>query len=177
MGNKITTIVTTSVILIIFLFMVAFITQDSQLTESKRVINSLVADMQYNGYITVGQYTSVIDSIPVNDGHLEFTINSGTDTKIENASSTAETAEMANSYNDIVFNSSFVEALASQGVYEFNPGDKIQVKLVSSTSNLFNILSNTFTKTSSSGYKVIAQADCVVVNNKYNVNDRFNSDN
>ena len=57
MGNKIVTIVTSFITLMVFVLLVAFISTDSQIDESQQRIQEFTETVQYKGCITSVSYT------------------------------------------------------------------------------------------------------------------------
>ena len=65
MGNKIVTIVTSFITLMVFVLLVAFISTDSQIDGSQQRIQEFTETVQYKGCITYDQYMDLINSIPL----------------------------------------------------------------------------------------------------------------
>lgn len=195
MGNKITTIVSTFIILLVFMLAVAFISTDTQIDESKRVVQNLTETVQYKGYITYDQYEDALNSIPFNNVKLNIThIMSPKNNTIIAGGSGGSTYEIGtldmrfmsqimngdgsntgylmgidgegNSlYSGFLLNSS--GDIANQGIYKFSVGDEVKIDLVITENTFFDTLASIINGANISPVRILTSESGVIVNAKY----------
>lgn len=182
MGSKITTIVTTVIILFTFMIMVAFITTDTQIDTSKQVVRELAEEIQYKGYITIEQYTDTINKIPFKNISLQLThiqaddyntYKPGTlDMKFNTqimGSATNEGYTIHTSSGDIKSGTLLCSTgdINNQGIYKFRVGDQVQVDLIIMENTFFDAIVGTLTGENSNAIKMLTSEGGVILNSKY----------
>lgn len=180
MGNKVTTIVSLFIILLIFMGLISFICTDMQEREAQQMVQEFTEDVRYKGYITLGQYNSLINKIPYNNIKLQMT---------------HIIADRDGTYNPGVLDMRFSrQILGSAGdnggeirghsiegsmhrgtllsestgnMYRLETGDQFQVDLIVMEGSLFNQVLEAITGTSTSSMRIMASASGVVLNEQY----------
>ena len=167
MGNKIISIITISVMLVIFTLLVAFISFDIQVTQTKRIVKEFTEQIQYNGFITLQDYRTILQKMPMNGSRLEITcIRTGDDGVVDmdltpdilglsrNTSNTLTSIDVTNTNN------------VSNGKYTFKIGDVVKVDLYNTDRTVVDTITNSLFGKSSSSLKLIASDTEVVVHVK-----------
>lgn len=186
MGNKITTIVTTVIILIVFMLMTAFLSADTQLDQAKQVVSSFAETVQYKGYITTDQYSKLVSDIPYTNMKVNIThIVRDTDTDLDvNEDVSIDQIAYKPGTLDMRFNSQILSEMFEGGsyidtdgdgtkdtelsnIYCFNTGDEVQVDLYVMDSTFFDVISRVVTGKSISPVKQITSESGVILNEKY----------
>lgn len=121
MGNKIVTMVTTFIILLVFMLMISFITTDIQANETERLISEFTETARYNGYITLEQYSRLISKIPYKNIKLNITH------KVSNSDIEYDTDQYANALNalDLRFTSQILGSSDSSANEQEQKGYKL----------------------------------------------------
>jgi hypothetical protein len=155
MGEKIVTIVTTVVLLLVFLVLIAFISTDMQISRSTRIVRELNEEIQYRGYITMEQYNRALLRIPLRSARLNLT-----------HIHLDEFSEYEPGVLDMSFNAQIMQRmLANQGVYDlFKVGDQIQIDLVITERTFFDVFIGMVAGRSASGIKILSSESGVILN-------------
>ncbi len=195
MGNKIVTLVTTFLMLMVFVLMISFITTDIQANDTERLVSEFTETVRYNGYITLDQYTKLVSSIPYKNIKLNITH------KVSNLPDQYNTSEYADKHGvmDMRFTSQILGTSESKGellykindtvsvysgtllgetanstteridghIYKMRVGDEIQVDLVSFEKSFFDVVASMITGSTSFQNKIIASSSGVILNEKY----------
>ena len=82
MGNKLATIVSTFVVLISFVLLVAFISTDEQIDKSTQLIQEFGDTVRYKGYITHDEYINLVNNIPYKNFKVQMTHGLNTTDKV-----------------------------------------------------------------------------------------------
>lgn len=195
MGNKIVTIVTSFITLMVFVLLVAFISTDSQIDESQQKIQEFTETVQYKGCITYDQYMDLINSIPFNNIKVQIThiVNNDVDTYDPGVYDARFTSQIltgkgagpviGDNANRAGFllgvdrdgnetNTGYLLNTASgndndKGIYKMNVGDQIKVDLVVMDGTFFNALVSTLTGSTNSSMKIVASSSGVILNTRY----------
>lgn len=187
MGNKIVTIVTAFITLMVFVLLVAFISTDSQIKESQRLVQEFTETTQYKGCITYDQYTDLINKIPFSNIKVQLThiINNedvdpgvydmrfntqiltgvGVD-KVDNQGfKLGIDKDGKTTYTGYLLNTHSSEG--NNGIYKMNVGDQIKVDLIVMDGTFFNALVSAITGADNSAMKNIASSSGVILNTRY----------
>ena len=188
MGNKIVTLVTSFVTLIIFVLLVAFISTDSQIDESQRLVKEFTETVQYKGCITYDQYTDLVNQIPFKNIKIQLTHIVSDEEKAPGVydmrfSSQILTGDGAGATDNRGFklgidkdgNATYTGYLLNtnygadndKGIYKMNVGDQIKVDLVVMDGTFFNTLVSAITGADNSAMKMIASSSGAVLNTRY----------
>ena len=194
MGDKITTIVSTFIILLVFMMAVAFISTDTQIDESKRIVRNLTETVQYKGYITYDQYEDAVNSIPFKNVRLNIThiISPVNNTVYDDTTSnpyeigTLDMRFMSQIMNgdessdgyiigtDTQGNSIYSGYLLNdggnienQGIYKFNVGDEVKIDLVITENTFFDVVAGIVNGLHTSPVRILTSDSGVIVNAKY----------
>lgn len=193
MGDKITTIVSTFVILLVFMLAVAFISTDTQIDESKRVVRNLTETVQYKGYITYNQYEDALNSIPFNNVRLNIThIISPSNNQAFNVDSNpheigvldmrfmnqimngngSDTGYIIGADGDgnEIYSGYLLNDTGSpenQGIYKFSVGDEVKIDLVITENTFFDTVARIVNGVHTSPVRILTSESGVIVNAKY----------
>lgn len=187
MGNKITTIVTTVITLLIFMVVVAFISTDSQIDESKQIIRSLTEDIQYKGYITYDQYINTLESIPFRNIKIELTQMKYDDDNtykpgtLDMAFTTQIMGDATNKGEQIstledgtpvysgtlLYESVGTDDADCDGIYKFEIGDQIKIDLVVFDRTFFDGVLGVITGKGTSNIRILTSETGTILNEKY----------
>lgn len=183
MGNKIVTIVTTFIVMIAFMVLTAFISNDMQIDEAKKVVSNLVEEIQYKGYITNSQYMDAINSIPYKNIKLQITQfkQDKYNIYLPGTLDMVYTSQILGDVNDdgYIINKNGEEIISgtllrnkddnieSNGIYKFEIGDQVQIDLVVLESSMYDVLIGIFTGRGIPSIKILTSDSGVVVNEKW----------
>lgn len=190
MGNKIVTIVTSLLMMVALIVLVAFISTDEQIDESDRLVQEFTETARYKGYITYDQYMNLINSVPYNNFKVQIThFANNTDESYSPGtlnmrftsqilgSTDALLGEDPRGYkirttngNDIysgrlLYNGNDPDT--DPGIYKMQVGDQLQVDLVIMENTFFDAVVGTLTSEGVPSMKIISSASGVVLNEKY----------
>lgn len=186
MGNKIVTIVTAFITLMVFVLLVAFISTDSQIKESQRLVQEFTETTQYKGCITYDQYTDLINKIPFSNVKVQLThiINNedidpgvydmrfntqiltgvGVDSTINRGFKLGIDKDGNTTYTGYLLNT---QSTNDNGIYKMNVGDQIKVDLIVMDGTFFNAIVSAITGADNSAMKSIASSSGVILNTRY----------
>lgn len=182
MGNKIVTIVTTFVVFMAFMLLTAFISNDMQIDEAKKVVSNLVEEVQYKGYITNSQYLDAINSIPYKNiklqitqfkqdkynkylpGTLDMVYTSQIMGSVDNEGYAINKNGEVIKSGTLLCNGSNIE---NNGIYKFEVGDQVQIDLVVMENSIYDVLSGVITGRGVSSVKILTSESGVIVNEKW----------
>lgn len=182
MESKLTNIITTVVILLAFMIMVAFVTTDNQVDISKQQVRQLTEEIQYKGYVTIEQYTDTLNKIPFKNVSLQIThiqaddyntYKPGTlDMKFNTqimGSATDEGYTIHTNSGDIKSGTLLCSTgnIDNQGIYKFEVGDQVQVDLILMETTFFDAIVGTIVGNGSPYIKMLTSESGVIVNTKY----------
>jgi len=163
MGDKIVSIVTTTILLLIFMVLVAFISTDSQIDKANRAVKELTEEIQYKGYITMEQYNAALLKIPLKSAKLNIT-----------HIMLDEFSRYTNGTLDMVFTTQILERMqANDGIYSglsdkpIKVGDQIQIDLVITERTFFDVLISIVAGGSSPNTRILTSESGVILNTKY----------
>lgn len=127
MGNKIVTLVTTFITMLAFVLIVSFISSTVQIDETNKLINEFTDTVRYNGYITLDQYSSLINEIPYKNVKLNIThFYTDSDTDITSAEYTNKGKDMRFTSQILTGGAAVDEpALPGYQLYSLSDGGKI----------------------------------------------------
>lgn len=183
MGNKITTIITTFIVLMIFILMVSFITTDQQIDTSVSAVQNFAETIRYNGYITYDQYVSLLNKLPYKYMRVEIThILADNDNKYSNGTLDMRfTSQILGDKDNIGYIVKTIEDVdinsgtllyngsptTSRGIYKMAIGDQVQVDLVVMDTTFFDSIISIISGKATSPIKILTSASGVVLNEKY----------
>lgn len=182
MGNKIVSLVTTVILLLMFLIMMGFMSADRQNDNSKRIINDLTQEIQYKGYITYERYLDAINKIPYGNMMIRIThIKKDDFHKYKNGTLDMRfMSQIMGDKNDEGYETNTAEGVVksgtllcesgdvgNRGIYKFEVGDQVQVDLVVMESTLWDNITGVITGRGTPGVRIIATKSGVIVNAKY----------
>lgn len=187
MGNKITTIVTTVITLLIFMVVVAFISTDSQIDQSKQIIKSLSEEVQYKGYITYDQYMAALEAIPFRNAKIELTqirydgdntykpgtldmtfttqIMGSATNKGEQISTLPDGAPIYS--GTLLYESIGTDDADCDGIYKFEIGDQIKIDLIVLDRTFFDGVLGVITGKGTSNIRILTSESGTILNEKY----------
>lgn len=197
MGNKIITMVTTFVTLIAFIILVAFISTDSQIDESKQLIREFTETVRYKGYITYDQYNDLLNKIPyknvkvqithfVNDLYSTETYSPGTLNMrfTSQILGTPDSSDSTHSDGKLrgykirttdgrdIYSGTLLyngnDPDTDRGIYKMQVGDQIQVDLIVMERTFFDAIVGTLTGSGTPSMKILTSSSGVILNEKYN---------
>lgn len=174
---------------------VAFISTDTQIDESRRIVQNFTETVQYKGYITYDQYEDALQSIPFRNARLNIThIMSPKNNVVIAGGSGGSTYEvgtldmrfMNQIMNGDGTNTGFLMGIdgagnelysgfllndsgdtANQAIYKFSVGDEVKVDLVITENTFFDTLARIINGVSSSPVRILTSESGVIVNAKY----------
>lgn len=193
MGEKISALVSTFVILLVFMLMVAFISTDTQIDESKRVVQNLTETVQYKGYITYDQYEDTLQSIPLKNVRLNITHIMGAENEAAVGGSggsyeigTLNMRFMSQIMNGDGSSTGYLLGVDNEGnqvysgyllnnsgnpennaIYKFRVGDEVKIDLVTMDRTFFDTLASVFAHVAPSPVRMLTSESGVIVNTKY----------
>ena len=187
MGNKITTIVTTVITLLIFMVVVAFISTDSQIDQSKQIIKSLSEEVQYKGYITYDQYMAALEAIPFRNAKIELTQirYDGDNTYKPGTLDMTFTTQIMGSATDkgeqistlpddtpiysgtLLYESIGTDDADCDRIYKFEIGDQIKIDLIVLDRTFFDGVLGVITGKGTSNIRILTSESGTILNEKY----------
>lgn len=182
MGHKISSIVTTFVTLLAFILLVAFISSDTQLDDSRKLVTEFTETVQYKGYITYDQYMSLVDSIPYKNCKVQLT-----HFKRDNDTTGKTKGALDMVFTDQIMGNATVAPTGDikgtllytnnakpeySNIYVMEVGDQIQVDLIVTEGTFFDTIVGTLSGRGTPAMKKVASASGVIVNAQYSTADK-----
>lgn len=182
MGNKITTLVTTVIILMVFMLMTAFLSTDNQIDQSKQAIKDLTETIQYKGYITYEQYMDTVGKVPFKNIKIQITHIKRDDYNVykpgtldmeftsQIMGSPSDPGYEISTGNGLVNSGTLLYSgsdITARGIYKFRVGDQVQIDLVVMESTFFDSIFGTMTGKGSPSIKILTSESGVILNEKY----------
>lgn len=154
MGDKIVTVITTSITIIVLSLILTFVSMERKIDVATSVIQEFTETVQYKGCITLNQYNTIVQRIPYKSFKLQITnikpVN-GTNTEVL----------------DIIFPDTIKNELSDHSIYKFSIGDQVKVDLIVKDESAFDAIAFHLFKRAGSGTKLIASDSGVIYNIKY----------
>lgn len=187
MGNKITTIVSSFIILMVFILLVSFISFDMQSRRAEEAVSAFTEEIRYNGYITLGQYLSLVNKLPYNNAKIQIThivadkngeYSPGT-LDMRFTSQIIGTAEgdpndLIGGHNDegaiergTLLCETTQDNKANYNMYRMEVGDQVQVDLIVSSSNVFDTIISSIVGSHTAPMRILNSYSGIVMNEKY----------
>lgn len=169
MGEKIVTLVTTTIILLVFMLLISFIATDTKIDQSVKLVESFTETVQYKGYITMDQYQELLGKIPFKSIKLNLT-HSLRDVNNEFLAGTRDmvyTTQImgdVNTKNTLMCN---VGKAEEKGIYYMKVGDQIKVDLVLQSPTLFDTMAGAILGQGIGPTKILTSCSGVILNEKY----------
>lgn len=187
MGNKISTIVSSFILIMVFICLISFISFDIQSRRAEEAISNFTEEIRYNGYITLGQYLSLANKIPYNNAKIQIThiiadkegkYSPGTlDMRFMSqimGSDKSDAGDKIKGHNDegTIDRGTLLCTKDSTGkdnynMYRMEVGDQVQVDLVVSGGNVFDTIISSITGSSAPPMRILNSYSGVVMNEKY----------
>lgn len=182
MGHKITTLITTFVILLVFMIMVSFLASSSQVDETTQLISNFTEVSRYKGYITLSDYIELTNKIPYNNVKLQMThiVNDvdkkyGLGTMDMRFSTQILGSEDDKGYKIRSRSGTYINTgtllyngdEADKGVYKMQIGDEFQVDLVVFDQTFYDVIMSTLTGSNRPRVKILTSSSGVVLNEQY----------
>lgn len=164
MGNKIISIVTITVMILIFSLLVSFISYDMQIQRSQKVVKEFTELIQYNGIITEQEYYNIMQNLPIRGSRLEITQIRTLDDGTLDIWYTPDIIGLEMSSSGGVNTTG--DGLLGDSYYQFSRGDLVKIDLYDINRSILDVMSNSLFGKGSSSVKLIASDAGVVVNVK-----------
>ena len=169
MGEKITTMVTTAVILLVFMLLISFIATDTKIDQSVKLVESFTELVQYKGYVTLDQYNELIAKIPFKNIKINMT-HTLRDVNNEFTSGTRDmvfTTQMMGSPDTPNTLLCVTGKPEEQKIYYMKIGDQFKVDLILQSPTLFDMMSSAILGESAGPSKMLTSCSGVILNQKY----------
>ena len=182
MGHKITTIITTFIILMVFMLMLSFLASSTQMDETSQLITNFTETCRYKGYITLSDYNTLVNKIPYNNIKIQMThIVNDVDKKyglgtMDMRFSSQILGDEDNKGYELLARSGttinsgtllYTGTEADNGVYKMQAGDELQVDLVIFDKTFYDNMMSIITGSKTPSMKILASASGVVLNEQY----------
>lgn len=182
MGHKISTIVSSFIILLVFMCLISFICTDMQAREAEKLVQSFTEDVRYKGYITLGQYNSLLTHLPYKNTKIQMTHiiadRDGTfgpgvlDMKFSkqifgDANDLGDKIRGKSENGPINRGTLLCNSSGNNNMYRMEVGDQFQVDLIVLEGSFFDSVIQAITGADAPSMRVMASSSGVVLNEQY----------